>query len=70
MNRAEALKVALAAGCCIEKNNRHLYYSKDAKAYLILNFSNRGDLLHEDEEEFSDINQAVARFIEVANVNV
>lgn len=58
-----AIKLLLEAGCVIEKNRWHLYRS-GAGDYRLLHFSERSDMLRDDEESYVDIADAVSKFVQ------
>lgn len=62
----KAIKQIVDAGCSIERNQLHIYYSKAAKGYLILDFTKTpmGETLYLDNEK----DYAVTEFIKKARV--
>ncbi len=61
-NEEEAIKLLLEAGCTVERKHLHIFRSFSGN-YTILHFDNNSNLVDQGDESFSDINDAVAKFI-------
>lgn len=62
----KAIEQIIDSGCSVERNQQHLYYSKAAKGYMILDFTKTpmGETVYsKDEKEY-----AITEFIKKAKV--
>ncbi len=66
MEIESGLAAALDLGVSLEKNGLHLY--KRGKCYRLLNFKHNPNVPEEIDYKESERDQAVAYFVEVANV--
>lgn len=63
----KAISFLVEKGAAIECNSKHIYFSKTEKKYIILHFDFHGRLKSEHEEKFDKLDDAVSRFIQLAN---
>lgn len=65
----DAIRILLLNGFEVERNRKRLYKTKQDKKrkekYVILFFDHNAELLFSKEEEFTDVDSAVNRFIEI-----